>query len=504
MNSSLTFLDLIVAAIYLLLSVAIGMWMGRNNRNIDDYLLGGRNMSWWAILGSIVSTETSAATFLSVPGLAYAQGGNFSFLQLAFGYILGRIVVTMFLLPLYFRGELLTAYQILQTRFGISTRRIASGTFLVTRNLGDGLRMFLTGLTLHHVTGWSMTVCILIAGGVTILYTLYGGLRSVVWSDCIQFVIYMIAAAVTLWILIDRIPGNWAGLMEFGRENQKFVLFDWSWDWSKPFTFWAGIVGGMFITLGSHGTDQMMVQRCLAAPNCRDAGKAMIASGLIVFFQFAVFLLIGTALAAFFHSHPPAAALSKDESYLAFIMQELPSGLRGLTLAGIFAAAFTGSLNACASTLIGDFGSLFRVDRLSESQRVTLSRAATFVFGIVQMIVALIAAALASDSSLVENVLAVAGLSAGVLLGVFILGQLPLRVTEPGAIAGMATALIVVFGVCIETKMPHLIGFEKSPFPIAYPWWPVIGSALTVFVGIAASYVSQRATTAAAAEESVA
>jgi solute:Na+ symporter, SSS family len=374
MNSSLTFLDLAVGAIYLLLSVAIGMWMGRNNRNIDDYLLGGRNMSWWAILGSIVSTETSAATFLSVPGLAFRSQdppGDFRFLQLAMGYILGRIVVTVFFLPLYFKGELLTAYEILQTKFGITTRRIASGMFLITRNFGDGLRMFLTAITLHHVTGWTTPLCIFIAGGVTILYTLYGGLRSVVWSDCIQFVIYMIAAAVSLWILLDRIPGGLSEVMRFGENNGKFKLIDTRWLLSERFTLWAGLIGGAFITLGSHGTDQMMVQRCLAAPTARDAGKAMIFSGLIVFIQFSVFLFIGTALACFFSHSAPAAPLKPDEAYMSFIMNQLPSGLRGLTLAGIFAAAFTGSLNSCASTLIGDFGSVLRVDRLSESQRVT-------------------------------------------------------------------------------------------------------------------------------------
>lgn len=491
MNSSLTFLDLAVAAIYLLLSVAIGMWMGRNNRNIDDYLLGGRNISWWAILGSIVSTETSAVTFLSVPGLAFKDGGDFKFLQLAAGYIVGRIVVTLLLLPMYFRGELLTAYQILQTRFGLTTRRIASGMFLVTRNLGDGLRMFLTAVTLRQVTDWPITICILIAGSVTILYTLYGGLRSVVWSDCIQFVIYMIAAAVTLWILIGETGGGWSGLMEFGRANDKFRFLDWSTDPSKDLTVWAGVIGGAFITLGSHGTDQMMIQRCLAAPNVRDAGKAMVASGFVVFFQFAVFLLIGTALASFYRGDEVTAGMRSDEVYMKFIMEQLPSGIRGMTLAGIFAAAFTGSLNSCASTLVGDFGSVLRIDRLSESQRVTVSRAATFVFGLIQIGVALMAASLHPTESLVKIVLTVAGLSAGVMLGVFILGQLPVRVTEAGAIIGMAVALTVVVTIYLETSAFGIFGREKSPYPIAYPWYPVIGSLLTVGVGTAASLITR-------------
>jgi SSS family transporter len=491
MNSSLTFLDLAVAAIYLLLSVAIGMWMGRNNRNIDDYLLGGRNISWWAILGSIVSTETSAVTFLSVPGLAFKEGGDFKFLQLAAGYIVGRIVVTLLLLPMYFRGELLTAYQILQTRFGLSTRRIASGMFLVTRNLGDGLRLFLTAVTLRQVTDWPIELCILLAGSVTILYTLYGGLRSVVWSDCIQFVIYMIAAAVTLWILVAQAGGGWSGLMEFGRTHDKFRFLDWSTDPKLDLTVWAGVIGGAFITLGSHGTDQMMIQRCLAAPNVRDAGKAMVASGFVVFFQFAVFLLIGTALASFYRGNEVVAKMRSDEVYMKFIMENLPSGIRGMTLAGIFAAAFTGSLNSCASTLVGDFGSLLRLDRLSEAQRVTVSRKVTFVFGVIQIAVALIAASWNPNESLVKIVLTVAGLSAGVMLGVFILGQLPVRVTEAGAIIGMSIALAVVIAVYLETAAFSFFGWEQSPYPIAYPWYPVIGSLLTVGIGTAASLITR-------------
>lgn len=500
MNSSLTYLDLAVAATYLVLSVAIGMWMGRNNRNIDDYLLGGRNISWWAILGSIVSTETSAVTFLSVPGLAFKDGGDFRFLQLAAGYIIGRIVVTLLLLPMYFRGELLTAYQILQSRFGLTTRRIASGMFLVTRNLGDGLRLFLTAITLYQVTHWPITICILIAGSVTILYTLYGGLRSVIWSDCIQFVIYMIAAAVTLWILLDRIGGGWSGLMAFGREHDKFRFVDWSFSPEKDLTVWAGVIGGAFITLGSHGTDQMMIQRCLAAPSARAAGKAMIASGFVVFFQFSVFLLIGTALASFYAGDPVARALRSDEVYMKFIMEQLPSGLRGMTLAGIFAAAFTGSLNSCASTLVGDFGSLLRLDRLSDTQRVTVSRAATFVFGLIQIGVALAAATMKPDESLVKLVLTVAGLSAGVMLGVFILGQLPIRVTEAGAIVGMAVALMVVVAIYLETSVPWLFGRETSPFPVAFPWYPVIGSLLTVSIGVATSLLTRPSTPTPVAE----
>jgi len=502
-------LDILVAAGYLLLSVAVGLWMGRNNRNLDDYLLGGRNIPWWALLGSIVATETSSATFLSIPGQSFAPGGDCRFLQLAFGFLVGRFLVVFILLPAYFRGELLTAYQLLQTRFGLSTRRIASALFLVTRNLGDGLRMFLTAIALRTAMGLPMTTCILVTGVVTIGYTLFGGLRSVVWSDCAQFVIYFVAAIVSVWVLMDQLPGGLDQLIDYGSEQLKWRVLKFPDDyttaaafWSDPFSFWAGLIGGAFLTLGTHGADQMMVQRCLAAKSLRDAGKAMIASGFVVFIQFALFLFIGVAVACFFDQNPPTTPLKPDFAYATFIVQHLPTGLKGLTLAGIFAAAFTSSLNACASTLIGDFGDYFGVERMTAAQRVTLSRAATLVFGVIQTLIALAAVRLQLADSVVNEVLRVAGFTGGILLGVFVLGQLPERVDERGALAGMLTALMTLLFVEFNRRLPPGVWPEAFRFEIAFPWYPVIGSLMTVGIGLAVSRWSPQTPSLVAPPES--
>jgi solute:Na+ symporter, SSS family len=504
-------IDILVAAGYLLLTVAVGMWMGRNNRNIDDYLLAGRSIPWWALLGSIVATETSSATFLSVPGRSFVADGDFRFLQLAFGYVIGRILVVLVLLPSYFRGELLTAYELLQTRFGLSTRRIASAMFLVTRNLGDGLRMFLTALAVNLTIGLPLTTCIVITGVVTIIYTLFGGLKSVVWSDCAQFVIYMIAAAVAVWVLIDRLPGGWAQLQAYGSDHGKFRVLkfysDYAVDppnwwaqfrafWADSYNIWAGVIGGACLTLGTHGTDQMMVQRCLGARRYSDAAKAMVASGFVVLFQFAVFLFIGVALASFYAQFPPEQPLKPDQAFMSFIVSNLPVGLKGLTLAGVFAAAFTSSLNACASTLIGDFGSWFGVERMSASQRLTFSRAGTFAFGVIQILVALAAAQFHLSESVVLEVLKIASFTAGILIGVFVLGQLPVRVTERGAIAGMMTGLVVLIFVDFNQKILKAISSDWSGFVIAFPWYSVIGSGLTILVGLAVSRLSPSKTAA--------
>lgn len=505
----ISILDFVVAAAYLLLSVGVGLWMGRNNRNLDDYLLGGRSIPWWALLGSIVATETSSATFLSIPGQSFAPGGDCRFLQLAFGFLIGRFLVVLLLLPAYFRGELLTAYELLQTRFGRSTRRIASALFLVTRNLGDGLRMFLTAIALKTAMDLPMTTCILVTGIVTIGYTLFGGLRSVVWSDCAQFVIYFVAALVSLWVLIDRLPGGLTELIDFGSQHEKWRVLRFPWDyssaarfWADPFSIGAGLIGGAFLTLGTHGADQMMVQRCLAARSLGDASKAMIASGFVVFLQFALFLFIGVAIACFFDRHAPPEPLKPDFAYATFIVQQLPAGLKGLTLAGLFAAAFTSSLNACASTLIGDFGDWFGVDRLTPRQRVTLSRVMTLLFGILQTLIALAAVRFQVGDSVVNEVLRVAGFTGGILLGVFLLGRWPRHVNQQGALVGMVTALVVLLFVEFNRRLPAAVWPESLRFEIAFPWYPVIGSLLTVGVGLIVSRISSRLSAVSLASES--
>ncbi len=485
--------DIVVACLYLAVSVGVGLWMGRSNRNMDDYLLGGRDIPWWAILGSIVATETSTVTFLSVPGSTYVPGGNMTFLQLAFGYIVGRFLVVLLLLPAYFRGEILTAYQLLQSRFGITTRRLASLMFLVARNLGDGLRLFLTAIALRQAIGLSLTTCIVIIGVVTILYTIFGGLRSVVFSDCIQFVIYLIAGAASLYVLINRLPGGWEQYVGFAEADDKFRVFNFEFGLTEKYTytFWAGLIGGAFLSLGTHGADQMMVQRCLAARSQRDASRAMIASGFVVAVQFVVFLLIGIGLAAFYTEYPtPNGPLKRDVVYSHFIVNQLPVGLVGLTLAGIFAAAMStlsSSLNASASTLIGDFGSVLGLERFSSAQRLTMSRAATFLFGLIQIGVAAIAGIYELSGSVIDDALAIAGFTAGILLGVFVLGQLRLPIRERGALTGMLVAIALL---CLIRFLPR---FADDAWPLlfrermAWPWYPVVGSVTTVLVGIVAS-----------------
>ncbi len=465
---------LIVA--YLVGMVTLGLWIGRKNRNLADYVLGGKDLPWWALLGSIVATETSTATFLSVPGIAYADGGNLCFLQLAFGYILGRCLVAYVLLPAYFRGEMLTAYEVLEHRFGGATKRTASLLFLVARNLGDGLRLFLAAIALEMAIGVSMPVSIVIISVATIVYTFFGGMKSVVWNDCVQFVVYMAGGLIAFWIIISELPTGWEQFHAFAVEHGKLRMIDFSWDLTETYTFWAGLIGGTFLSFGTHGTDQMMVQRYLAARDRRDATRALLTSGFVVLIQFVVFLLLGVGLACFFAEFPPEVALEKgDEALAAFIVDHMPIGLTGLTLAAVFAAAMStlsSSLNSSATAAVNDFGPLFGTADMSPERRVNTCKLLTIVFGLIQVAVAIVAQWY--SRSVVNDALAIAGFVAGILLGVFSLGVLTKWVRQWSALIGMLGGMAVV-------------SYVKFGTDVAWPWFTVAGSVSTVAFGLLAS-----------------
>ena len=345
------------------------------------------------------------------------------FLQLAFGYLLGRVVVATVLLPAYFRGEIFTAYQLLQDRFGGPTRTTASLLFLVARSLGDGLRLFLAATVLEHLTGWPPDAAIVAVAVITVVYTFLGGMKAVIWTDVIQFSVYLVGAMVALMILAGKLPGGWSELFQSAQANGKFRLLDFSIDLTQPYTFWAGLIGGMVLNTATHGADQLMVQRYLSARSQRQAATALVSSGFIILVQFAFFLLIGASLWVFYQVFPPstgvgsASVASSDQVFTYFIVHYLPTGVLGLVIAAIFSAAMgtlAGSLNSAASTIVND---LYRpvTGRSDERHLMRVSRAMTVVWGVVLAAVAFGARQL--EDNVVNNALAIAGLVSGILLG---------------------------------------------------------------------------------------
>lgn len=475
-------IDLAVIAVYVAGCTALGAWLGSRSQGLKGYFLGESNIPAWAVMISIVATETSTATFLSVPGVAY--NGDFTFLQLAFGYLFGRVIVATVLLPAYFRGQIFTAYQLLQDRFGGPTRTTASLLFLVARSLGDGLRLFLAATILRHLTGWSVETAIIAVATITVVYTFLGGMKAVIWTDVIQFSVYIIGALVSLMILAGKLPGGWDELIRTANGSGKLRLFNFSFDLTQNFTFWAGLIGGMVLNTATHGADQMMVQRYLSARSQRQAAGALVASGFVVLAQFALFLFIGVSLWVFYRQFPPTAGGGSavpgfersDEAFSYFIVHYLPTGLLGLVIAAVFSASMgtlAGSLNSSASSIVND---LYRplTGRGDERHLMRVSRGMTVVWGVVLAAVAFGARLL--QDNVVNNALAIAGLVSGILLGLFLLGILTRRVGQTAAMAGVITGIAAVL-------------FAKFGTPLAWPWFALVGSSTVFAVGLAASLV---------------
>lgn len=482
MGNSLRTLDLIIVVVYLVGTTLLAIWFARQQRDMKTYFVGDRDVSWWLVLVSIVATETSTVTFLSVPGLAYdARTGDFTFLQLSFGYFLGRILVAWILLPQYMRGELFSAYQLLRERFDVRVQRLASALFLTTRTVADGLRLFLTGLLLQQFTGLSIEVSIIVMGVTTVFYTYLGGMQAVIWTDLIQFAIYVLGAVIAGFCIVGLLPGGFGEVIDIGIAADKFVLFDLSPEPAKEFTLWAGVFGGAIFSMASHGADQIMVQRYLCARSLTQARLALVLSGGVVIAQFVLFLGIGVGLFALREKGilSVPAGTRNDEVFGLFIINHMPTGLVGLIIAAVLAAAMStlsSSLNSSAGAFVADFYRPLRPGR-DDAHYLTVSKLMTLFWGGAQTAVALGSLWLASQRSVIGQVLTVAGLTTGLVLGLFLLGSMRRPVSSNAALVGFATGVLTVLGCWLpSTWGPPILG---------WPWFAPLGMIVTVLVALA-------------------
>ena len=439
-----------------------GVVFAKRQKTTRTYFLASHSVPWWAIAASIVATETSTITFISVPGIAWARGGDFRFLQVVLGYVVARLIIAAVFMPWYFRGELVTVYELLQTRFAPSVKALAATLFVIMRTIADGVRLLLTGYVVAAlIDSFGVTGAIIGLGVIMTVFTLAGGIEAIVWIEVVQLAIYIGGAIAAAVVLVDNVGLDRA--LFLGAAAQKFTLFDFSFDLTKTYTFWSGLIGGTFLTLSTHGTDQYMVQRYLCTDRPRSAAKAVIASGAVVFVQFAFFLFIGVLLFAFYGA---AQQFAPDQVFPHFIANHLPAGLRGLVVAAILAAAMSSSLSAIASTVVSDL-----LRPRDERQAMRLSRVIIVVAGITQIAVGI--ALQQTTRSALGTALAVASLINGPILGVFFLGATKRASTGP-ALAGMAAGLLAVGFVAFATK-------------VAWPWYAVVGSVTTFVVGMLAS-----------------
>jgi SSS family transporter len=489
--NSLSAVDVAIVVLYLAGTTLIGAWFSRRQRDLKTYFVGGRDVGWGLVLVSIVATETSTVTFLSVPGLSFKNGGNCTFLQLAVGYIIGRLAIAWLLLPQYFRGECFSAYELLRDRFGPAVQRVASATFIVTRTIADGLRLFLTALLLRQFTGWDMTMSVLVMGSATIVYTYLGGMQAVIWTDLIQFVIYIVGAIVAALFIINAVPGGFEAVRSIGEGAGKFQIIDTTPTFSNYLVLWAGVIGGAFFSMASHGADQIMVQRYLCARSVGQARAALILSGVVVFVQFALFLFIGIGLYALHMTGglELEPGTRNDEVFGVFIVRDLPVGMVGLVIAAVLAAAMStlsSSLNSSATALQSDF---YRplVRSRSERHYLVMSKWMTAIFGVAQMGVAIAAVRLQSDQSVVVQVLSVAGLTIGLILGVFLIGAFRLSVAPRAVLVGLLVGLATVLTVWALSEFRQHLPEPWNRFQLAWPWFAPLGALTTFGVALLAN-----------------
>ena len=476
-------LDAVVILAYLGGVTAFGLRFRGRGRTLQNYFLADRAAPWWAISLSIVAAETSTLTIVSIPGLAYDQ--DFRFLQLVLGYVLGRIVVSFLLIPQYLRGNLVTAYQLMERRFGPRMQTVTGAIFLVTRAAAEGVRVFAVAIVvrialgglLPGANGFVSDVCAIgIVVVLTLVYTFEGGMAAVIWTDVVQLTVYIACTVLCGFTILHMLPGGWSTFVSIGSQAGKFRVFDLNWDLTKTYTLWSGVIGGTFLTLASHGTDQLIVQRLLAARNERQSKAALLSSGLFVLVQFAIFLTVGALLFVLYRIVPmKSGVVRSDAIFPTFIVTELPHGISGLFLGAILAAAMSNlsaALNALSSASVVDLYRRLR-PAATEQRTVTISRRATVVWACVLLVLAVVSR---GGGRVLEMGLAIASVAYGALLGAFFLGVLTKRATERGAILGMVAGFAFNLYLWADT-------------PIAFPWYVCFGSLVTFGVGYIASLV---------------
>lgn len=460
-------IDFSIIALYLAGITLFGLRFRKKQRTLRDYFLAGREIPWWAIALSIVAAETSTLTIISIPGLAYDT--NFTFLQVIVGYVIGRVVISFVLLPHYFRGDLYTAYELIERRFGRGLRSLTAGLFLLTRAAAEGVRVYAVSIVVSIALGTGQIASIAIITALTLIYTFEGGLAAVIWTDVVQSAIYVGGTLVGLVTIAHLVPGGWSAIHSAAAEAGKLQVFDFSHNLWKPYTFWSGVIGGTFFTTASHGTDQLIVQRLLAARGQKQSVTALLTSGIAILFQFALFLTVGIMLWAYYRV-PSAAFGRPDRIYPTFIATRMPHGISGLLIAAILAAAMSNlsaALNSLSSSAIMDFYARLR-PQSDEKTKMRLSRLATLAWALVLFGLAVIA--LHKAGRVVEVGLQIASVAYGALLGAFLLGTLTRRANQLGTTIGMACGFGIELYLWLGTSLP-------------WTWWVLIGSSITFGVG---------------------
>ncbi|GAB3745955.1 sodium:solute symporter [Nocardiopsis nanhaiensis] len=474
-------LDLVVIVVYLAATAWLGLRLSGRQTGLKDYFLGSRNMPWWAVSLSVVATETSALTVIGIPVMSYL--GDISYLQLGLGYIIGRVFVAFFMLPRYYDGEMVTAYAYLGKRFGQSTQTTAGVTFLFTRLLADGIRVLAAAIPLKIIldsigleASYFTIIVVLVA--VTIVYTFVGGIKAVVWLDVFQMFLYVGGGILSIFVIMSATGGGWfVDAFDAGKMNM--FIFEGN-PISAEGTFIASLIGGAVFAMASHGSDQLIVQRLLTCRSKIEAQKALIWSGILVFIQFAIFLLVGLALWAYYeHASPDALGLTRDdEIFPLFIIEGLPQGITGLLFAGILAAAMStisSSLSALASSTVSDVYGRLKKTPVTDEQGLRVGRWATIGWGLAFIAPATVFQS--DEGNIVILALGVAGITYGGLLGAFIFGIANKRARAADVNIAFIAAIAVNGFFFVMEK------YVTGEIWVAWQWYPLMGVIVTFVIG---------------------
>jgi SSS family transporter len=487
-------LDISVLLAYLAICAAVGYWTGRGQKDTRDYFKAGGQMPMWAVCLSILATETSALTVFSVPGMAYA--GDLTYFQFVCGSLLGRILVATVFIAAFYKAGVTSVYEYLGIRFGPATRGTASVLFLITRTLASGVRLTAASLAVEAVTGWGFTSCVIAFTSVTILYTVFGGIKSIIWTDVLQFFLFVGGAALAMYLIMKDIGLD--GVREAlaaAQPADKLAILDGSMDPTAQFTVWTALFGGTLLTFATHGTDQDLAQRILTCKESGQGKRSVIWSGVINLPMVMLFLLIGTCLYAFYFKHPELKAVlpaQQDRVFPHFIVHQIPAGVRGLVLAAVFAAAMSSTssaIGALASVAMIDVYK--RIDRSGSHPRrdLLISRILSGVVSIVLVFVAILFERV--SKSLLNEGLSVMTYAYGALLGVFVLGRMtPHRGSDRGNVVAMMVSIYAVLALKFNSLLfpARALGADVDSMPLfvkplAWPWFIVVGFAVTLAVG---------------------
>jgi solute:Na+ symporter, SSS family len=515
---SITALDIAVIVLYLAGTTILGIWVGRRQKDAKDYFVAGRSIPWWAVMFSIVASETSALTFISIPGLAYTT--NLGFLQIATGYLLGRIVVAYTLLPRYYEGNLVTAYALLETRFGLATRRFTSIVFMVTRGLADSVRVFATAIPIALILRgvipqqYVMPAAVLILGTLTIIYTYRGGMRAVVWTEILQACVYLFGGAAAAVLLGTLIPGGWGAAVTVARAADKLQVIDLYTGFDRAHTIFAGLIGGAFLAMASHGADQLIVQRLLSSRSLKDARMAIIGSGVVVILQFTLFLMVGIGLWVLYAGQKFP---TPDAIFPTFIIEQMPHGLVGLLLAAILAATMSthsGAINSLAAASTHDIYLPLTGRSADDPRTLKVGKLFALAWGVVLTGGALLFPK-NQQTPVVVIALSIASFTYGGLLGGFFLGIFWRRARQRDAILGMSVGIAAMGLIVFAPQLSGILHFLKplsscgpnaNAACIAWPWYVLIGTTITITVGVLSSLIGPPSSTpgSAAGAQSIA